>query len=322
MGSVVSIDVSLSNIWRSWYTFVRGKKRNRDLDIFTYSLEENLLQLSHDLSTGNYRHGPYRSFLITDTKQRVISVASLRDRVVHRLLYTYLLQIFDHTFIYDAWSCRTGKGLLGAITRTEALLDTYRYAYVWRGDITKFFDSVDQQTLKSKIRQRVHDSYALQLIDTVIGSFSKYVPGTGIPIGNLTSQVFTNIYLGEFDRYILHTIKPLAYVRYGDDFLVIMNSRNHLELCREHLIVYLDQILKLTIHAKNNIIVPTGQGVHFLGCDIYPTGRRIQKKMYERITRRINFSNSSSYRGLLLAHSKQNIVKWIDYNIVEMLDQI
>jgi len=102
MGGVVSIDLSLANVWKSWYAFRRGKKRSIAFDIFCYHLEENLFHLYQDLNTGRYRHGSYKSFIITDTKTRLISQATLRDKIVHRLLYDYLVQVFDETFIYDA----------------------------------------------------------------------------------------------------------------------------------------------------------------------------------------------------------------------------
>lgn len=322
IGKDASINLNLENVWQAWYTFRRGKKRTNELDAFSYNLETNLFQLHQDLISGSYQHGSYKTFLLTDTKKRVISVASIRDRVVHRLLYDYLIQVFDKTFIYDAWSCRKEKGLLGAITRTQKLLAKYPQAFVWRGDITKFFDSVDQQVLKRLLTKKVSNTLTLQLIGSIINSYSSFAPGKGMPIGNLTSQVFTNIYLHEFDFYISHTIKPLGYVRYGDDFLLIVDNANHAQNCREHLTVFLDQILSLAVHRTNNIIVPVKQGVHFLGCDIFPTGRRLRKRVYNRIKEKLNFLNSSSYRALFLKHSKQKMVKWFDWNMTEILDQL
>ncbi|MBI3443694.1 group II intron reverse transcriptase domain-containing protein [Candidatus Woesebacteria bacterium] len=322
IGRDISIDVSLQNIWQAWYIFRRGKKRTADFDAFSYNLEANFFQLYQELTDGSYKHGSYKSFPLTDTKKRIISVASLRDRVIHRLLYDYLIQIFDRTFIYDAWSCRKNKGLLGAILRTQQLLMRYPNAYVWRGDITKFFDSVDHQVLKKQIKKRVSDLYALQLIDNIIDSYSSYAPGKGMPIGNLTSQVFTNVYLHELDFYISHTIKPLGYVRYGDDFILLANTLEQAQQWREHLIVFIDQILQLSIHKTNNIIVKTKQGVHFLGCDIYPTGRRLRKRVYNRVQERLNFINCSSYRALFLAHSKQKMIQWFDWNMRGIMDQL
>lgn len=319
IGSVSCIDLSLANIWHCWYTFRKGKKRTKELDIFSYHLEENLFKLRQDLVNGTYQHGTYKSFCLVDTKRRDISVASIRDRIVHRLLYDYLIPIFDPIFIYDAWSCRQNKGLLGAITRTQQVLKKYHDAFVWRCDITKFFDSMDQSVLKTAIKRKIQDPQALKIINSVIISYFTSDSETGVPIGNLTSQVFTNIYLHELDFYVLHKIKPLAYVRYGDDFIIVIKDLRHLQHYREHLTVFIDQTLKLTIHSKNNIIIPVSRGIHFLGCDIFPTGRRLRKSVYNRIGNRLNLINCSSYRALVLTHSKKNMIKWLDWSILDLM---
>lgn len=134
-----SINLSLANIWQSWYKFRRGKKSSKELEYFTYYLEQNLRQLWSDLNNGNYKHGGYKKFIVTDSKRREISVASVKDRIVHRLLYEYLTEIYNKTFIYDVWSCRKKKGLLGAIERTQKFLSKYTNYFVWRADIKKFF---------------------------------------------------------------------------------------------------------------------------------------------------------------------------------------
>ena len=109
------MDIDLSALWHCWQKFVRGKKRTGELEHFRYHLEANLRALSNELQTGTYRHGPYRTFTVSDTKKRRIAVAPLRDRLVHRLLYDHLVEIFDETFLFEVWSCRKGKGLTGAI---------------------------------------------------------------------------------------------------------------------------------------------------------------------------------------------------------------
>lgn len=166
----VSIDLSLSNIWRSWYRFRRGKRRTRELDYFQYYLERNLHALWSDLENGTYRHGQYSHFTVNDTKRRTISVSSLRDRVVHRLLYDYLVAVYDKTFHFDVWSCRTGKGLIGGIKRTQEFLHSFPNAFVWRCDIAKFFDNVDHAILTKILERRVKDSRALAILQTVIAS--------------------------------------------------------------------------------------------------------------------------------------------------------
>lgn len=142
-----------------------------ELHTFHFYLEKNLATLQRDLESGAYRHGPYKKFTVCDNKKREISVAGIRDRVVHRLLYDYLVPVFDKIFIYDAWSCRKGKGLLGAIERTQAFLKKSPRAYVWRADIRKFFDSVNQEVLLKCLERKICDDRAIRLVREIISSF-------------------------------------------------------------------------------------------------------------------------------------------------------
>jgi retron-type reverse transcriptase len=183
MGSDVSIsekedknkiDLSIPNIWRSWYRFRQGKGWSWELHEFQYHLEENIQKLFIQLNDGMYRHGPYRTFTVTDNKKREISVASIRDRVVHRLMYDYLNDIYDKTFIYDAWSCRVGKGLNKAIHRTRHFLNIHRDSYVWRADIRKFFDSVNQQILLKILTEKITDPMAITLLGEIISGFDTH----------------------------------------------------------------------------------------------------------------------------------------------------
>lgn len=168
----MGIDVSRENIWKSWLLFQRGKRRTKALDTWSYHLEQHLELLHRELVTDQYRHGGYRRFVVTDNKRREICVANFRDRVVHRLVYEYLVAIYDQTFIFDVWSCRKEKGLVGAIDRTEEFLWCHRRRFVWRADVRKFFDHVDHQVLKEILTRRVTDLCARALLTEIIGSYS------------------------------------------------------------------------------------------------------------------------------------------------------
>jgi retron-type reverse transcriptase len=171
MGNV-SIDLSLANIWQSWKQFKRGKKSSEELERFSYYLEKNLYKLYADLNVGKYKHSGYKKFIVTDSKRREISVASIRDRIIHRLLYEYLYEIYDKTFIYDVWSCRKGKGLFGAIERTQKFLSKYDRSFVWRADIKKFFDNVNHQILIEILDFKIADNKARRILREVINSYS------------------------------------------------------------------------------------------------------------------------------------------------------
>ena len=169
----LSIQFSLTNLWHAWYRFRRGKHSSHDIDAFAYNLEANLAELHNSLVNGTYQHGPYRRVSITDNKRRDLSVSTIRDRMVHRLLYDYLVSVFDRTFINDVWSCRDDKGLLGAIERTQDFSRSFPQSWVWRADITKFFDHVNQDVLKQCLRRRINDPQAFWLLDIVIDSYTQ-----------------------------------------------------------------------------------------------------------------------------------------------------
>lgn len=171
MGNDNSIDLSLRNIWLSWLSFKKDKRMTAELHDFQFYLEKNLFKLQCDIESGTYRHGGYRKFTVCDNKKREISCSCIRDRIIHRLIYDYLVPIFDKTFIYDAWSCRKGKGLLACIKRTQKFLEKNPQAYVWRADIRKFFDSVDQSVLIKLIERKISDPKVLWLIREVTNSF-------------------------------------------------------------------------------------------------------------------------------------------------------
>jgi len=307
----------LGNIYQSWFNFKRGKNKTKELEFFTYNLEENLWRLYLDLNNGQYAPGSYRHFIIADGKRRDIAVVGIRDRVVHRLVYDYLVKIYDHIFIYDVWSCRKNKGLTGAIERTQFFFKKYPRAFVWRADITKFFDNVKQDELFKIICRHVINPPVQRVIKKIIGGYSAGGAGTrergngprGIPIGNLTSQIFANIYLNELDRLVKHILKPQFYLRYGDDFIMIAQNRKILEKMHDLTILFLKDSLGLVINHKNDIILPVRRGAYFLGVEIYPTGRRLKKRIWQQAQARLNERNISSYSGLI----KQNFTKKIPY---------
>lgn len=329
MGSV-SIDLSLANVWQCWFKFKRGKTLTKELEYFNYYLEEDLYQLYIDLNNSKYKHGGYRTFIVNDNKRRKISVASVRDRVAHRLLYEYLVDVYDKTFIYDVWSCRKGKGLVGAIERAQKFLSKYPRNFVWRADIKKFFDNVDHEILSKILFLKIFDIRALRLLKEIIISYSTPMNiiskresnlkrQKGIPIGNLTSQIFANIYLNELDRYAKHCIKPKAYLRYGDDFVMIADSINQLRPYRKCVINFLKEELRLEVNVKNNIIIKAKHGLKFLGVEIFPKGRRLNKRNLDRISARLNLSNISSYHGLVRKHCNKKKIKQFNWKVLEKL---
>lgn len=197
-----SMDISLKNIWRSWFAFRKGKRQTAELHDFQYYLEENLFELFKDLKSGTYKHGGYREFIVSYNKRREISVAGIRDRVIHRLVYDYLAPIYDKTFIYDAWSCRVKKGLLEAIERAQEFLHRFPHSYIWKADIRKFFDSVDQKTLLKILSRKIKDKKTYNLLEEIIYSFSSDVVGKA-GVGGGYWYAYWKSHQPDFRQYLL-----------------------------------------------------------------------------------------------------------------------
>jgi RNA-directed DNA polymerase len=258
--------------------------------------------------------------IVNDNKRRDIAVASVRDRVVHRLLYDYLVPIWDKTFIYDAWSCRKNKGLHGAIDRAQKFMRQYKDGWLWRGDITKLFDSVDKHTMKKLLRRRVNDPTALWLLDEVINSYSSFDDDRGIPIGNLTSQILANIYLNEFDRFMKYSIKPSAYMRYGDDWLCFANNKAQAEDVRLRSEDFLLGELKLSVNDKINYVCPVNKGISYLGVDFWPNGRRIGNNSSTKIKNNLCPRSAASYKSLIIKNeSAKKLLRfnWLISNMTQ-----
>ncbi|HZL07609.1 MAG TPA: reverse transcriptase/maturase family protein [Candidatus Dormibacteraeota bacterium] len=304
-------------VYKAWLAFRKGKKPTGSIDRFAFGLENYLAHLSDELTNKSYAHGGYKEISLTEKKRRDLAVASVRDRVVHRLLYDHLLVKFDTGFDPDVWSCRTGKGLHKCLDRTQKLLRKYDASYVWRADITKFFDTVDQKVLVGCLTRRIgHDETAMWLCQEAIDSYNVQ-PARGIPIGNLTSQLFANIYLNEFDRYVRHTLKPQAYVRYGDDFLLFYPTRRQTRQARETAAKFLKNNLGLKLNPKNDIVIAARSGLKFLGHMITGENLAVDDYTTRRVLKRIDRHNASSYRALPLLKEARDGIDWV---LVEKLD--
>ena len=319
--------ISIENIFQAWSEFRKGKSKRLDVQIFERNFEDNLFILHQKLKNKIYKHGEYQSFYVNDPKQRHIHKAKVADRVVHRLLYTFLYELFDKSFIYDSYSCRLEKGAHKGIKRLEQFARKVSQNYTrpcWalKLDIKKFFASVDHRVLKKLIRRKIKDSNILQIIDQVIDSFCSVPAKTvgchptasnknkGMPLGNLTSQVFANIYLNELDQFVNHKIKIKHYCRYADDFVILDSNNSNYYQYTSILVNFLRNNLKLELHPKKIIIRKLDWGIDFLGYVVLPhyilprtkTKRRIFKKLREKVGSE-NFNQSlQSYLGYL-AHA-------------------
>ena len=265
---------------------------------FSYYLEANLASLATELDNGTYHHGPYRVRRVTDKKSRILHIALPRDRLIHRYLYDILVSRLDHRFDPDVYSARVNKGLDRALLRAQFLLSKYPDAHIFRSDVAKFFDHVDHQLLLRLLSYHLEPNL-LNLAREIINSFQTS-PGRGLPLGNLTSQIFANLYLHEFDFYLRHQLKPLAYLRYGDDFMFFFSTRRTTQNAAAETIYFLENTLKLTLNARNTAIFSSSSPAYFLGHHITPVSITTDPHTCARLCPKVNFRNLPCYKALRL----------------------
>lgn len=324
--------VGLENLFEAWEEFKKGKRSKKDVQTFERYLEDNLFDLHRRLKNKTYKHGSYSSFYVQDPKQRHIHKAAVVDRIVHHLLYKYLYCLFDKNFIYDSYSCRldrgTHRGMKRLVKFTRKISKNYtKPCWALKCDIKKFFASVDHDILKELLKRKIQDEDILWLLDQIIDSFNTsplhWGSVTGIPLGNLTSQIFANIYLNELDQFIKHKLKVEYYLRYADDFIILANNKNNLFQYINILKNFLIKDLRLELHPRKIILRRLEWGVDFLGYIVLPnyilprtkTKRRIFKKLKEKIDDP-NFNQSfQSYLGYLKHARSYKVIKELNTQI-------
>ncbi len=299
--------ISVDNLLIAWQEFLRGKRNKPDVQAFSLHLMDNILALHDDLQNGTYRHGPYHAFSISDPKPRRIHKACVRDRVLHHALYRALYPYFDRTFIADAYSCRVGKGTHKAINRFRAFAyrvsqNHTRTTWVLKCDIRKFFEHINHDVLFRLLEERIVDFDILGLLYEVIYSFSA-APGRGLPLGNLTSQLFANNYLNEFDQWMKNILRERFYIRYGDDFVIFSRDRDYLLLHIPQIRTFLYERLRLILHPQKLFIKSIASGVDFLGWVHFSDHRVLRgatrRRMMRRIAKHGTPETMASYRGFL-----------------------
>lgn len=269
---------------------------------FKFNLEDNLFNLQERLENKTYVHGPYQPFYVYDPKLRHIHKAGIEDRVVHQAVFRILYHYFDTQFIFHSYSCRLKKGTHLAVKNLEkftriASLNYQQPIYALKCDVKKFFANIDQQILLSLIKKKVNDADTLWLIETILFSFVEQ-PNKGLPLGNVTSQLFSNIYLNELDQFIKHSLKQRFYLRYCDDFIILHQNREYLESLILAINNFLKNKLILTLHPNKIIIRKLRQGIDFLGYVTLPYHRVIRTKTKRRMLRLVNENNLQSYLGI------------------------
>lgn len=277
----------------------KGKSKKWYVRKFEDNLQNNLLQIKYELETLAYYPKPLKRFVIRDPKTRVIHASQFRDRVVHHALCNIIEPIFDKTFIYDSYANRKKKGTHAGLKRFDffkrkvsqngkivrnAKDDNMVVGYALKADIRHYFDTVDHEVLLNLIKRKIRDEKVIWLIQRVLDNHNFKVLGKGMPIGNLTSQFFANVYLNDLDYFVKQVLKAKYYLRYVDDFVILHRNKEVLEDYKKQINEFLKTI-KLELHPEKSRVLSLHNGVSLLGFRIfyhYKLPRKSNIRKFER----------------------------------------
>lgn len=296
----------------AWQEFIKGKRQRKDVNEFSLSLMDNIIELHHDLLDQSYKHGPYQAFKINDPKPRQIHKSSVRDRLLHHAVYRILYPFFDKVFIADSFSCRNNKGTHRALNRFrsfayKASKNNARTCWILKCDIKKFFENINHDILLEILEKHIEDKNIIWLCREIVGSFNP-----GLPLGNLTSQLFVNIYMNESDQYMKHGLRVKYYIRYADDFVILSHDKDYFLELLPKIGDFLEEKLKLQLHPDKIFLKTLYSGIDFLGWVHFPDHRVLRTVTKRRIMRRLKTNQKpetiQSYLGLL-KHGNTNTLK-------------
>jgi len=303
----------------------RGKRFRPNVLEFNYHLETELARLQTELQQHTYQPGVYRTFHIFEPKPRLISAALYRDRVVHHALCNVIVPLLDRALIADTYANRTGFGTHRALRRFTQFARSSRYVLLC--DVCKYFPSIDHEILKGLIHRKIKCPETLRLIEKIIDNSNEqesvltYFPGDslltpcdrrrGLPIGNLTSQFFANLYLNPFDYFVKEELRVDKYLRYVDDFALFSDDRKRLAECRSEIEAYL-VTLRLKIHPVKSQLFETRIGANFVGFRVLPDRIRIRNNNLHRSRRRLHQLQEAYQAGEIeLQQVERSMQSWM-----------
>ena len=289
----------LENLIHAGRAALRGKRATGPGSAFLAEFEKEVFGLHEELCEGTYRHGGYHYFRIHEPKERLVAAAPFRDRVVHHAIVRVIEPVFERRFIEDSFACRIGKGTHAAMRRAAQF--ARRWPYALKCDVRKYFPSIDHNVLMGLLGRVIGDARLLDLIRHILethadGSRQEWPPGDdlfdvriikrGLPIGNLTSQFFANVYLNPLDHFVKHDLRVKGYVRYMDDFILFGHDRGALKQQGRRVKQKLNH-LRLEMHPDKFRLMSTGWGVDFAGYVVFADGRiRVRSSSVRRFQRR------------------------------------
>ena len=317
---------STENLHIAFHKAKRGKTKKRYVKRFQKNLNINLSKLSKELSGETYMPCPRKTFTLRDPKTRKISKSAFRDRVVHHALCNLIVPKLEKPFIYDSHANQIGKGTLKAIDRFDKFKlkvskNNTQGCYVLKADIKQYFNRINHEILLKIIKREITCRKTLNLISKILttpmcakGERGRERDVCGMPLGNLTSQFFANLYLNELDQFVKHKLGAKYYIRYVDDFVILHKSKEQLNEWKSEISVFLENQLKIELHPSKTHILDINSGINFLGFRIFPKHKLIRKSNLKNFERKFNKLRICFNEGFVgKEKSLQSLEGWLPY---------
>lgn len=313
--------IDFGSLYQAYIRARRGKRTRAAVQQFELDLEGNLIALQNELIWGEYRTGRPHRFRVYEPKLREVVSLPFRDRVAQHSLVAAIEPCWERGFIHDSYACRPGRGIHRCADRVQAMMRRvhrqHGHVYALKADVRQYFASIDHAALKALIRRKVACDRTLRLCDEIIDSWAQRVTlePRGLPIGNLTSQLWANVYLDALDQHVKHGLRVAHYVRYMDDFVVLSHDKAWLQALRIDLERWLADRLGLELNHKTQVFpigVQSGRGLDFVGYRIWPDHRRLRKSSVRRMRRSLKRMQRMYSRGeITLAEVRQSVQSWV-----------
>ena len=293
-GNLLPAVADPANLRLAFWKAARGKSAAREVATYRASLDANLERMRAGLLDGTVEVGRYHFFTIHDPKERRICAAAFDERVLHHALMNICEPVFERRLVHDTYACRKGKGRIAALGRGRHF--ARGHAWFLKLDVRRYFDSIDQGVMGGLLERIVKDPEVLRIFRRIIASH-EVAPGKGLPIGNLTSQHFANLYLGELDHFVKEQLRVKGYVRYMDDFVLWAGDKAMLRRWHGEVDTFLRD--RLLLETKPPQVNRVERGVPFLGTMLFPSCLRLDGRGRRRF--------AGSLRALEAAYASGSI---------------
>ena len=317
--------ISPKNLFLAYKRARKGKTKKDYVKNFEKNLYENIFKLHEELKNQTYAPLSLKTFILRDPKTRKISKSAFVDRIVHHAIVRTIEPIFEKRFIYDSCANRIGRGNLFTLRRFELFKrkvtnNLQTQAFCLKADIKHYFKEVNHNILIKSIQRNVKDKDVIWLIKRILanlpeGKIDKEELYKGMPLGNLTSQFFANIYLHELDYFVKHILKAKYYLRYVDDFVILHGSKEQLKTLKDKIEGFLKKKLKIELHPQKSRIISLSCGVDFVGFRNFYYFRLLRKRNIKSILNKVKKYKNNKFCDENILESFQGwnaYAKWAD----------